>query len=101
MAREELSEEMRTKFSPELVAKAWDRIVVTSEVTLDSLKKFVASAQSVGFLRGAPDMSQVSLPAHDRQRRRTTAFATGRARGRGYRQVVSHRTARRRTRSTT
>ena len=35
MAREELSEEMRTKFSPELVAKAWDRIVVTGEVTLD------------------------------------------------------------------
>ena len=59
MAREELDEEMRTKFSPELVAKAWDRIVVTGEVTLDSLKKFMASAQSVGFLRGAPDISSL------------------------------------------
>jgi NitT/TauT family transport system substrate-binding protein len=59
MAREELDEEMRTKFSPELVAKAWDRIVVTGEVTLDSLKKFIASAQSVGFLRGAPDISSL------------------------------------------
>ncbi|MGC2471161.1 MAG: aliphatic sulfonate ABC transporter substrate-binding protein, partial [Pseudolabrys sp.] len=58
-AREELSEEMRTKFSPDLVAKAWDRIVMTGEVTLDSLKKFVASAQSVGFLRGAPDISSL------------------------------------------
>jgi len=59
MAREELDEEMRTKFAPELIAKAWGRIVVTSEVTLDSLRKFVASAQSVGFLRGAPDISSL------------------------------------------
>jgi NitT/TauT family transport system substrate-binding protein len=59
MAREELDEEMRTKFSPELIAKAWRRIVVTSDVTLDSLRKFMSSAQSVGFLRGAPDMSQL------------------------------------------
>jgi NitT/TauT family transport system substrate-binding protein len=50
---------MRTKFSPELIAKAWRRIVVTSDVTLDSLRKFMLSAQSVGFLRGAPDMSQL------------------------------------------
>ena len=59
MAREELDEEMRTKFAPELIAKAWDRIVVTGDVTLNSLKKFVASAQSVGFLRGAPDISSL------------------------------------------
>jgi NitT/TauT family transport system substrate-binding protein len=59
MARQELDEEMHTKFSPELIAKAWRRIVVTSDVTLDSLKKFVSSAQSVGFLRGAPDISQL------------------------------------------
>ena len=59
MAREELDEEMHTKFSPELIAKAWRRIVVTSDVTLDSLNKFMSSAQSVGFLRGAPDISQL------------------------------------------
>ncbi|HYC18385.1 MAG TPA: ABC transporter substrate-binding protein [Pseudolabrys sp.] len=59
MAREELDEEMHTKFSPDLIAKAWSRIVVTGDVTLDSLNKFVASAQSVGFLRGAPDISQL------------------------------------------
>lgn len=59
MAREELDAEMRTNFSPELIAKAWGRIVVTSDVTLESLKQFVASAQSVGFLRGAPDISQL------------------------------------------
>ena len=59
MAREELDQEMHTKFSPELIAKAWRRIVVTSAISLDSLKKFVLSAQSVGFLRGAPDISQL------------------------------------------
>jgi NitT/TauT family transport system substrate-binding protein len=59
MAREELDEEMHTKFSPELIAKAWRRIVVTGDVTLDSLKTFMTSAQSVGFLRGAPDMSHL------------------------------------------
>ena len=59
MAREELDQEMHTKFSPKLIAKAWGRIVVTSEVSLDSLKKFMLSAQSVGFLRGAPDISQL------------------------------------------
>jgi NitT/TauT family transport system substrate-binding protein len=59
MAREELDQEMHTKFSPKLVAKSWSRIVVTSDVSLDSLKKFMASAQSVGFLRGAPDISQL------------------------------------------
>jgi NitT/TauT family transport system substrate-binding protein len=59
IAREELNEEMHTKFAPELIGKAWRRIVVTSDVTLDSLQKFVSSAQSVGFLRGAPDISQL------------------------------------------
>jgi NitT/TauT family transport system substrate-binding protein len=54
-----LDEEMHTKFSPELIAKAWRRIVVTGDVTLDSLKTFMASAQSVGFLRGPPDISQL------------------------------------------
>ena len=59
IVREELDEEMRTKFPPELISLAWRRIVVTSDVTLDALNKFVSSAQSVGFLRGAPDISQL------------------------------------------
>jgi len=57
MAREELDAEMHTKFSPALVASGWKRIVLTADVSLDALKKFVASAQSVGFLRRAPDMT--------------------------------------------
>jgi NitT/TauT family transport system substrate-binding protein len=59
MAREELDAEMRAKFSPELVASSWRRIVLTSEVSLDALKAFISSAQAVGFLRDAPDLSRL------------------------------------------
>src|SRR6185437_7303623 len=62
MVREELDAEMHAKFPAELVARAWLRIVPTADISVDSLKKFVTSAQSVGFLRGAPDMTQ--LVAH-------------------------------------
>jgi NitT/TauT family transport system substrate-binding protein len=57
MAREELDAELRTRFAPELVASAWKRVVLTSDVSLDALRTFVASARSVGFLRDAPDIS--------------------------------------------
>jgi len=59
MAREELDAELRAKFSPELIASAWKRVVLTSDVSLDALKTFVSSARSVGFLRDAPDMSRL------------------------------------------
>jgi NitT/TauT family transport system substrate-binding protein len=59
MAREELDAELRAKFSQELVASAWKRVVLTSDVSLDALKTFVSSARSVGFLRDAPDMSRL------------------------------------------
>ncbi|HEV7635547.1 MAG TPA: ABC transporter substrate-binding protein, partial [Bradyrhizobium sp.] len=57
LAREELDAELRAKLSPELVASAWKRVVLTSDVSLDALKMFVSSARSVGFLRDAPDIS--------------------------------------------
>jgi len=59
IAREELDSEMRAKFAPDLVESAWKRIVLTSDLSLDALKSFVTSAQSVGFLRGAPDLSRL------------------------------------------
>lgn len=57
LAREELDAELRAKLSPELVASAWKRVVLTSDVSLDALKTFVSTARSVGFLRDAPDIS--------------------------------------------
>ena len=59
LAREELEAETHAKFAPELVVSAWKRIVLTSEASLDALKALIASAQSVGFLRNAPDLSQL------------------------------------------
>jgi NitT/TauT family transport system substrate-binding protein len=59
LVREELDAEMRAAIAPDLVAKAWKRIVVTDTVSRAALDKFVASAQSAGFLRGAPDMARL------------------------------------------
>jgi NitT/TauT family transport system substrate-binding protein len=59
VVRNELDAELRTKFSPDLVASAWKRIVLTGDVSLDALKTFVSSAQAVGFLRNAPDLSHL------------------------------------------
>jgi NitT/TauT family transport system substrate-binding protein len=57
MVREELAAETRASMPAELVDRAWRRIVVTSAVSPEALAKFIASAQSAGFLRGAPDLS--------------------------------------------
>lgn len=57
MVNEELTAETRSTLSPELVARAWKRIVLTSTVSRDALEKFLANAQSAGFLRGAPSLS--------------------------------------------
>jgi NitT/TauT family transport system substrate-binding protein len=59
MVSEELDAELHAKFSPDLIKSAWDRIVLTSDISLDALKSFVASAQSVGFLRNPPDLSRL------------------------------------------
>ena len=59
MAREELEAETHAKFAAELIASAWQRIVLTSDVSLDALKQLIASAQSVGFLRNAPDLTRL------------------------------------------
>ena len=59
MVREELGAETRATIPAELVERAWKRIVVTSTVSRESLEKFMADAQAVGFLRGAPDLARL------------------------------------------
>ncbi len=59
MVRDELSAETRSPMAAELVAHAWPRIHLDDDVTRATLEKFVASAQSVGFLRGAPDLGRL------------------------------------------
>jgi NitT/TauT family transport system substrate-binding protein len=59
MAREELNAEMRGAIGSDLVERAWKRIILTSEVSREALAKFVASAKSAGFLRGAPELTHL------------------------------------------
>lgn len=59
IAREELDAEMRATIAPELVSKAWTRIILTSDVSRAALDRFMANAQSAGFMRGAPDLSRL------------------------------------------
>lgn len=55
----ELAEETRSKVSPELIAAAWPRIVLTNDVGLDNLRAYVGNAQKAGFLRTAPDLARL------------------------------------------
>ena len=59
MAREELEAETHAKIAPELVSSAWQRIVLTNDVSLDALKQLIEAAQSVGFLRNPPDLNRL------------------------------------------
>jgi len=70
LVQEELAAETKGAVSPGLIAHAWRRIVLTNDVSLDSLQNFVASARAAGFMRQAPDLSQIldqplmTPPAH-------------------------------------
>jgi len=58
-----LTEEMKKEVSTNLIAHAWKRVILTNEISRASLEKFVKNAQSVGFLRDAPDLSRlVEIP---------------------------------------
>jgi sulfonate transport system substrate-binding protein len=55
----ELQEETRGQISRELIAHAWKRIALTSEVHREALDKFVANAKAAGFLRDVPDLGRM------------------------------------------
>jgi NitT/TauT family transport system substrate-binding protein len=59
LVQEELTAETKGKIAPALIAHAWDRIILTNDVSRDALEKFVANAKAAGFLREAPDLSQL------------------------------------------
>ncbi len=59
LAREELQASFRVDMAPELVARAWTRMSITPDVTRDAFQSFMTSAQQVGFMRGAPDLSRL------------------------------------------
>jgi NitT/TauT family transport system substrate-binding protein len=59
MARDELAAETRVEVSPDLVARAWNRIELTTDTSRSALERFVANAKAAGFLRTAPDLGRL------------------------------------------
>jgi sulfonate transport system substrate-binding protein len=59
MAREELQASFKVEMPPELVARAWSRMAIVPDATPAAFQSFMTSAQQVGFLRGAPDLSRL------------------------------------------
>jgi NitT/TauT family transport system substrate-binding protein len=55
----ELQEETHGQISAALIAHAWKRIALTSEVHREALDKFVANAKAAGFLRDVPDLNRL------------------------------------------
>jgi NitT/TauT family transport system substrate-binding protein len=59
LLRDEMRAAFRAELSPELVARAWPRMTVTSDTSLHAFEEFVKSAKKAGFLRDAPDLSRL------------------------------------------
>ena len=59
MVREEMRTTFRSELSGELIGRAWPRMTVTSDVSLNAFEAFVTSAKKVGFLRTVPDLSRL------------------------------------------
>lgn len=57
--RAELAAETHTDMGAELIAHAWGRITLATDVAPDALAAFVARARKVGFLRDAPDLGRL------------------------------------------
>ncbi len=59
MVRQELAAETRAEVSPDLIAQAWKRIVLTTDVSQDEYQHFIANAQRAGFMRETPNLSRL------------------------------------------
>jgi NitT/TauT family transport system substrate-binding protein len=59
MVQEELAIETQAKVSSELIAKAWKRITLRPEVSIEEFQQFVKNAQRAGFMRTPPDLSRL------------------------------------------
>jgi NitT/TauT family transport system substrate-binding protein len=59
MVRQELAAETKADVSPDLIAQAWKRIVLSNDPSIDEYRHFVADAQRAGFIRSAPDLSRL------------------------------------------
>src|SRR6202008_1609390 len=58
IVKSELLAETRSDMSAELIARAWKRIIFTSEIPRASIQAFVSNSQKAGFMSTAPDLSR-------------------------------------------
>jgi NitT/TauT family transport system substrate-binding protein len=58
LLRRELNAETRTNMPAELVANAWGRMKITTDLKLAEFQSWVKDAKKAGFLRGSADLSQ-------------------------------------------
>lgn len=59
IVQQELTAETQAKVSAELIAQAWKRITLSPDASLDEYQHFISNAQRAGFMRKAPDLSQL------------------------------------------
>jgi NitT/TauT family transport system substrate-binding protein len=59
IVKAELLAETRSDMSAELIARAWKRIIFTSEIPRASVLAFVANSQKTGFLKTVPAISRL------------------------------------------
>ncbi|MBI5317624.1 MAG: aliphatic sulfonate ABC transporter substrate-binding protein [Nitrospirae bacterium] len=59
MVRQELAAETRAEAPADLIAQAWKRLVLTTDVSPDEYQHFISNAQRAGFMRTAPDLSRL------------------------------------------
>lgn len=59
IVKAELLAETRSELSTELIARAWKRIIFTSEIPRASVQAFVANSQKAGFMRTVPDLARL------------------------------------------
>jgi NitT/TauT family transport system substrate-binding protein len=59
LVRAELKELTRREFPAATADKAWTRLKFTSDISRTSLEALVGEAQSVGFLKDAPDLGKL------------------------------------------
>lgn len=59
MVRQELAAETRAAVAPDLIARAWKRIVLATDISIDEFQRFVENAQRAGFLRTLPNLSRL------------------------------------------
>jgi NitT/TauT family transport system substrate-binding protein len=59
IVKAELLAETRSELSTDLIARAWKRIIFTSEIPRASVQAFVANSQKAGFMRTVPDLARL------------------------------------------